>query len=112
MSLTIDTPTAAWAEQDLTLDGKKYVFTYSFNERDSRWRFDVTLAGTAVISGVKIMENQFLLGHYVLADFDHGDIACVRFEEDGLPVGRDNLGLTKPYSLVYFTNDELAELEA
>ena len=111
MALTIDTPTAAWSEQNLTIDGKKYTFTYSYNERDSRWRFDISLAGSVVISGVKVMENQFLLGMYVLPDFDHGDIVCVRFEDDGLPVGRDNLGLGKPYSLQYYTNDELETLE-
>lgn len=111
MALTIDTPSAAWAEQDLTLDGKKYTFTYTFNERDSRWRFDITLDGQVVISGVKIMENQFLLGHYALPDFAHGDIVCVRFEDDGTPVGRNNLGLGKPYTLQYYTNEELALLE-
>lgn len=107
MALTIDTPTAAWAEQSLTLNGKKYLFTYSFNERDERWRFDISLAGTVVIPGVKVMENQFFLQHYVLPDFDHGDLVCVRFEEDGKPVGRDNLGLGKPYVLQYYTNEEI-----
>jgi hypothetical protein len=111
MALTIDTPTAPWADQSLTLGGKKYTFTYSYNERDSRWRLDISLAGAAVISGVKVMENQFLLGRYILPDFDHGDIVCVRFEDDGNPVGRDNLGLGKPYVLQYYTNDELALLE-
>lgn len=111
MALTIDTPEAAWAEQALTLAGKKYLFTYSFNGRDERWRIDISLDNEPVISGVKIMENQFLLDIYSLPNFDHGDLVCVRFEEDGLPVGRNNLGLGKPYSLQYYTNEELLTLE-
>ena len=111
MALTIDTPNAAWSEQNLTLGGVKYTFIYQYNARDSRWRFDIFLSGSTIITGVKVMENQFLLSRYVLPDFDHGDIACVNFEDDGKPVGRDNLGLGKPYSLQYYTNDEIAILE-
>lgn len=111
MALTIDTPDAAWSEQFLTLGGKKYLFTYTYNDSDERWRFSISLSGTILVSGIKILENQFLLDQYILSDFDHGDIVCVRFEDDDKDVGRDNLGLGKPYSLQYYTNDELSSLE-
>jgi hypothetical protein len=110
MALTIDVPNPAWSEQQLTLDGKKYTFIYSYSDRDERWRIDISLAGVVIISGVKIMENQFLLSRYRLPDFDHGDLACIRYEEDGKPVGRNNLGLVEPYALQYYTNDEIALL--
>lgn len=111
MPLIIDTPSSSWSQQDVTLGGKKYTFVYKYNSRDERWRLSISIGGTEIISSVKVMENQLLLGRYILPDFDHGDLACVRSEDDGKPVGKDNLGAGKPYELLYFTNEELAELE-
>lgn len=110
MALSIDTPDVSWSEQYVTLGGSKYLFTYSFNSRDERWRLDISLGSQVVVSGLKIMENQFLVGSYALESFDHGDLICVRFEDDGLPVGRNNLGVNKPYTLQYYTNEEIALL--
>jgi hypothetical protein len=108
MPLSLPVPDAAWSSQGITLGGKDYTFTFSYNTKDSRWRFDISLGGVVVIAGVKVMENQSLLSRYILEDFDHGDILCMRFKDDDLPVGRDNLGLGKPYELIYFTNEELS----
>ena len=108
MPTNLPVPDSAWSEQEITLGGNNYTFIYSYNSRDLRWRFDILLNGVMVISGVKVMENQLLLNRYILPSFSHGDIACIRYEDDGKPVGRDNLGLDMPYQLVYFTNEELA----
>ena len=112
MALEVVVPnTAAWTTQDITLSGVKYDFVYEYNTRDSRWRFDIySTSGSPVITGVKIMENQSLLSRYLLPDFDHGDIFCVRVLETSDPVGRDNLGSGLAYSLFYLTTAEIAEL--
>lgn len=107
MPLKINVPDSGWSEQNISLNGVTYRFEFHFNGRDERWRMDIYLEDTPVIKGIKIMENQSLLGRYNLEDFDHGDIFCFRMEEDGNPVGRDNLGISKPYQLVYYSNDEI-----
>lgn len=111
MPLQILTPSAAWSSQDITLGGIKYTFTYAFNKRDNRWSLSIhDSASNPVITGVKIMENSSLLARYRLDGFNHGDILCLRVLNTDDQVGRNNLGESLPYSLFYYTNDELAEL--
>jgi hypothetical protein len=111
MPLEIVVPESPFTIQDITLGGFKYDFTYAFNTRDDRWRFDIVDAdNNPVITGVKIMENQDLLGRYILPGFSHGGIFCIRVLETTDPVGRNNLGSGLPYSLFYFTNEELSAL--
>lgn len=109
MPLKLPVPQASWSSQNITLGGLDYNFIYSYNTRDGRWRFDIYLNQEPVILGIKVVEEQLFLRNYLLSSFDHGDIACLRVKEDGLPVGRDNLGQGKSYELVYFTNEELGE---
>jgi hypothetical protein len=110
MPLSLPVSQASWSTQNISLSGTDYTFIYSYNTRDERWRFDIYLNEEPVILGIKIVENQIFLGKYLLPDFNHGDIACLRVKDDGLPVGRDNLGIDKSYELVYFTNEEIAEI--
>jgi hypothetical protein len=111
MPIKLPVPNVSHAITQITLGGLEYTFTYDYNTRDERWRFDISLIDTPVILGVKVMENQSLLARYLLDDFDHGDVFCFRIEEDGNPVGRDNLGIDLPYELVYLTNAEIEELD-
>jgi hypothetical protein len=108
--LSIPVPDSASSKQDVALGGINYTFTFTFNSRDSRWRFDLDINEEVVISGIKVMENQDFLKRYALEDFDHGEIFCIRIKEDGKDVGRDNLGVDKSYELIYVTNEELAAL--
>lgn len=110
MSLKLPVPDQAWSRQEVSLGGLDYTLIYSYNTRDERWRFDIYLEEVPVILGVKIMENQFFLENHILSNFNHGDIACIKVQDDGLPVGRNNLGQGKPYELVYFTNEEVEDL--
>lgn len=107
--LKLPVPSAAWSSQNITLGGLDYTFIYSYNTRDERWRVSIYLNEDPVILGIKIMENQRLLNDYILSNFDHGDVICFRVKDDGLPVGRNNLGIDKAYELVYFSNSELGE---
>lgn len=104
--ITLPVPDQSWSRQKITLAGLDYTFIYSYNGRDKRWRFDLYLDEQPVILGIKVMENQFFFEHYILPLFDHGDVACLRVKDDGLPAGRNNFGPGKSYELVYFTNEE------
>ncbi len=110
MPLKLPVPDAARSKQDISLGGKNYTFTFAYNSRDTRWRFDISLNDVVIIAGIKVVENQSFLERYGLKDFDHGDIVCIRVETDGKDVGRDNFGIGKSYELVYFTNVEIAAL--
>lgn len=110
MALTLPVPDSAYSTQEITLAGKNYLFTYSFNDRDSRWRLDIHIQDTPVKLGIKIMEDQPLIARYRLANFNHGELLCLRRLEDGKQVGRNNFGADKTYELIYFSNDELEEI--
>ena len=58
------------------------------------------------------MENQSLLARYNLDEFSHGDLYCIRVQNDNNNVTLDNLGINKAYELVYLDNEELQELGA
>lgn len=109
MPLLIPTPENSYSQITVTLGGQSYSIIYTFNEVDERWRISLyTGQEEPIIEGLKVLENQFLLWRYNLEQFDHGDIACVQLAPNTTnPVSRDNLGIGKEYSLVYFTNEEL-----
>lgn len=110
MPVVLEVPNTAHSEINVPLGGELFNIIYSFNDRDNRWRIDLVKDGTPVLSGLKIVENVFLLSSYNVASSIDGDIACIRRQETAEGVGRDNLGVGKPYELVYFTQAELDAL--
>ena len=111
MSLSISVPTSPSERSIITLSGSEYEFFFNFNTRDSRWRLSIKQGNTSIVSGIKIVESQDLLGRYLLEGFSHGNLYCIRFKEDGEPVGRDNFGIDKAYELVYLTNQEIVDIQ-
>lgn len=114
MPVKINTPNGAWSDTTPTLGGNTYTIEYRYNERDEddpHWRIDIYLAdGTLLIGGIRLVPNLPLLSEYVLDDFRHGDLICVRMlKTDRQPV-RDNVGKGKEYTLCYFTGTELYNL--
>lgn len=112
MPLSLSVPDTSWSTQSMTLGGAEYTITLIWNDRDSRWRFSLAKDEVPIVSGIKLVESQSLLSRYILPDFGHGDIFVLRSKKDGLPVGRDNLGIGKAYELVYFTNEELDSIRS
>jgi hypothetical protein len=108
--ILVNVPNSPWSENRMSLGGQFYNIIFRYNSRDERWRMDIYKDEDPVILGVKIMENQSLLGRYILEGFDHGDIFCVRNKNDKKLCGRDNLGIGLAYQLVYLTNAEISEL--
>ena len=117
MAISIPVPTdESWSEVTVTMGGQDYTITYSFNERfaedaedtnQGRWSFKLSLNSETLVSSVLVMEQTSLLSKYNLDDFYHGDIYCLRLQDDGKPAQFDNVGIGKPYELVYLTNSEL-----
>ena len=106
MPLSIPVPNNAHSKQTITLGGRQYQFTTSFNQRDLGWRLDINTENEPVISGLKLVENTKLLSNYILPDFSHGELFCIRRKSTSDPVGRDNLGIGKEYELIYKGNNE------
>lgn len=110
MAVTIGTPVSASATQTIALGGKTYEFVYSLNSRDNRVRLDISFDDSPIITGVKLMENESLLQRYDLVEFSHGDLFCIRVLKTDEEVTLENLGIGKPYELMYLTNDEITTL--
>ena len=110
MAVRIDVPVQPWSTQNVSLGGQDYEFEFKYNGREDRWRFSIRQEDTTIVSGIKVVENQIFLINYVLPLFSHGDIMCRRILKDNKQVGRNNLGLGKPYELYYYSYLELDEL--
>ena len=110
MALSLNIPEVAWSTQEVTLGGLEYTMVLKFNTRDKRWRLSLYRSGVPLVVGIKLVESQPLLYRYPLEDFSHGELYVFRNEQDNLPVGRDNLGIGKPYELRYYSNAEIAEI--
>ena len=111
MAVTLPTPITANETHRVSLNNILYDLTYRYNTRDKRWRISLALQGETFVSGIKVMENQLLLGQFLLTDYISGEIMCARNKDDGQPVGRDNLGVGKAYELLYLTQEEVDSLE-
>lgn len=107
MAVSIPVPDYPNTQQTITLGGQTYDFLLQFNTRDSRWRLTIMLDEELVVAGIKLVENRRLLSRYILEDFNHGDLFCMRRKSTSDPVGRNNLGIGKEYELLYFSNEEL-----
>jgi hypothetical protein len=106
MPLSIPTPKTSNSKQNITLNGVAYDFILSFNEKDSRWRLSIYLGDVPVILGVKLVENMKLFSRYILPDFNHGNLVCVKRKSTTKPLGRDNLGIGQEYELIYVRNED------
>lgn len=107
MAVEIPVPSVSFSEVSVTLSGIEYQLVFKLNSRDNRLYFDLYRDEVLVKGGIKIMENQSMLSRYLLDDFDHGDLQCIRKDTTDQPVTLDNIGIDKPYGLFYSTNEEL-----
>lgn len=121
MPSLIPTPEGGNTSQEVALGGITYTFKYTFNSTDERWRLDILLSGEPLISGMKVMETTdplatvkfdvSLTGKYDIPDFNHGELFCFNIKSTSEPVGIDNLGISKDYTITYLTNEEIQEIK-
>lgn len=108
--ITLPTPTNSWTTHKASLAGKTYTFTYRFNSIAERWFLDIYLDDEEVITGQMIIEGSILFYGNPIKNFEHGKIVPVRNRETTNPIGRNNLGIGKEYSLYYLSNEEWADV--
>ena len=106
--IEIEVPDIEHSVQEVVLGSQRCSLEFNFNSTDQRWRFNLNVEGEKVFSGITVMENQSLLSQYNSSEF-LGDLSCIQTQ--GLPsfVGRDNLGVEKPYGFYYFSATELLQ---
>ena len=109
MPITIDVPTDSWAEQSIALGSVVYRFIYKYNNRNARLYLDIFQEEELVVGGLAMMEGGRLLQNYTLPNFNHGDIACVKFKQTDSAPTSGNVGIGLAYELIYYTNEELGE---
>jgi hypothetical protein len=116
MAQSIPVPEDATSNINIVLGANSYNLIFRFNSRETfntngRWYFDLyTESGEPIKLGIKVMENQKLLGRYKLDAFS-GDIYCLQSNFGQVRfLTRDNLGIDKEYELVYFSQEELDEI--
>jgi len=110
MAIEIPVPDLSVSEINITLSGISYNFVFRENSRESgRLYLDIYINDSLLKGGIKIMENQALIARYVLDDFLHGELFCLRKTNTLNEVVRSNIGLSKDYGLYYLTNEELEE---
>jgi hypothetical protein len=104
MAIEIPVPDESFAEINVPLSGIQEEVS---GELRGRLYLDIYLDDSPVKVGIKIMEQQGLLSQYLLDDFSHGDIYCLRKRESENKALRGTIGFTKEYGLFYLTNEEL-----
>ena len=109
----LKTPTtASWNEVDQNIGDSEYRITYRLNERfdPPRLYFDIYAGIDPVVLGSKIRYVADYTYKYALTELLGGIIFLVNTTgtEDTPTLG--NIGIGLDYQLVYYTNQELAEL--
>ena len=101
-------PLGADDEIVLSFGGYKYSFHLTYNTTNLRYYLDISRNEKRIISGLKLVENVNISGKYDLPDFDHGFISVIKANATDDMATRDNIGVGKPYSLLYvpYVTDE------
>lgn len=114
MALIISTSSAPYYSQRVRLDGRDYILRFSWNQREARWYLSIlTDREEPLVLGLKLIANWPLLRYYRFEErLPSGEIYVVDWTGDGSPPLLEELGEGRRCQLLYFTQDELAEIEA
>jgi hypothetical protein len=114
MPLIIPTREDPHYQQRTRLEGRDYVLTFQFNQREARWY--LTLADEAedpIATGMKLLANWRLLRPY---RYDPrtppGELIASDISGDGSPPTQLELGEGKRCELLYYTREELDAIAA
>ncbi len=99
-----------------TLDGRPYVFTFTYSTREDRWYFDLAdVDGNDIVLGTKVTPSFDLLGRFrYLASCPQGAFIALpnATSQDDTPPGLNELSVTARVQLIYATAAEFAQMVA
>jgi len=107
--IKIPSPTSSYAEHKVSLAGVTYSFVYKWNATAAVWMLDIYLNNAPVILGQALLHLSVLFYGKPITNFDHGILVVLSNTDTKEKLGRNNLGINKPYTLYYFSNKELEE---
>lgn len=92
---------------DITLDGVRFTLKYRFNNRNSRIYLSIFRGSEEVLAGLRLIEDMSVNWVYRTEDQPQGTFAVFQFKGDKSFATLGNLGINQPYSLIYYTEDEV-----
>lgn len=104
-TLLIPTSSDPYYSQKVKLDGRDFVFRFSYNEREARWYLGILDdEETPLRLGLKLVANWELLQHY-RADprMPPGELWVMDLTESNAPPTLNELGEGKRCELTYFS---------
>lgn len=114
MPARINTLEAPYYRERVRLEGRDYVFDFSYNEREERWYLSILdEEADPIAHGIKLIANWSLLFPYRYDErCPPGEITVADITTDGSPPTLLELGEGKRCELLYWTRDELIAIEA
>lgn len=105
MPVQIDTPSASYSTQTVTLNKKSYTVEFKYNTSFGYWSLSVYDAeNKVVLLGEKVMPAKEYLERYSKGDVMGGYLYITSLTKDD--VSRDNFGLNKTHVLTFETYEE------
>ena len=108
--LKISIPDSADTASPVSLGGETYDFRFNYNTVDQVYRLDIYQLGTLVISSLDLKTGSYITGKYDIPAFNHGELFVARIRYTPEDPNRNNIGIGKPYELIYVSNEEIAEV--
>lgn len=112
--LTIPTTNDPFQRMTVRLDGRDYVLTLTFNQREDRWYLSIADdESAALLSGLKLQANWPLLWrHRYDTRLPPGEIMAAVTAVDRSPPTLNDLGEGKRCELTYYDRAELVSIAA
>ena len=105
----VEIPTRSDVERykfTIDLDGTSYGFAFHYNDRMSKWIFDITLDdGTPIIENIPVYVNEIPLSRFQDTRLPPGTIMFIDTSGASLDPGRDDLGTR--VLMVYLDSSEV-----
>lgn len=100
----IDVPDLSEPLVEVTLSGKSYLFRFHYSNVEDRYYLDISYKNVPVVSGLKLLEAALTLKQD-LPEFKEGNLFLVPLQSTTEPPSRNNIGVGKPYELIYIPNN-------
>lgn len=105
--LKLSVPQATNTILRIPLDGVTYDIHFLFNKVTQRHYINIFQGGFLLAAGLKLIDGALIFDKYAISSFNGGQLMVIKAQETTEVVSRDNLGINKPYELVYFSSEEL-----